>query len=596
MTSAAPTKITPWRQTYRQLMRSADAHAAPLRRAIVYLAAAAAMQGLALACIYPVLLAAWARQGSLWPWLAATTALMLAATALRWTGQGFDYNGHMIATTHALRTKLGAQLRRMPLQILQNRRTGEINATLLGNVDENLMYTLTILNAIFVALITPLAAALATLWVDWRLAVCMLLVFPLIVPFYRWRRPAFARGMRALDAAHQRTSADVLEYMQGLAVLRAARCAGEKAQTLQAGFAHLQRIQTIGHQKGSKPAILIATAVEGGLVLIAMLGVWWVAQGSLHIAVLAAALVMMVRFAEPLSNFISFTAIMELIEAALERVDALLAVQPLPQKTPQQAPQSFAVQFERVDFRYGESHANALENINAHIPERGMTALVGPSGSGKSTLARLLLRHFDPQSGSVCIGGVDLRQIAPQQLNALVSIVFQDVYLFDDTVLANIQMARPDATREEVEQAADMAQCREFIARLPQGWNTRLGDMGARLSGGERQRISIARALLKNAPIIILDEPTAALDTHSELAVQAAIDTLVREKTVIVIAHRLSTIAGADQILVLDGGRLVQSGTHAQLLQQEGRYRRMWQVQQQVKNWHVGSAAAMQAT
>jgi len=220
-----------------------------------------------------------------------------------------------------------------------------------------------------------------------------------------------------------------------------------------------------------------------------------------------------------------------------------------------------------------------------------MTALVGPSGSGKSTLARLLLRHFDPQNGHVAIGGVDVRQIAPHQLNALVSIVFQDVYLFDDTVLANIQMARPDATQQEVEAAARMAQCSEFIARLPQGWNTRLGDMGARLSGGERQRISIARALLKNAPIIILDEPTAALDTQSERAVQAAIDTLVREKTVICIAHRLSTIAGADQILVLDGGQLVQSGTHAQLLQQEGRYRRMWQAQQQVKNWHVGESA-----
>jgi len=303
-TAAAPPKITPWRQTYRQLLRSADVHAAPLRRAIMYLAAAAAVQGLALACIYPLLLAAWARQGSLWLWLAGSTALMIAATALRWAGQGFDYNGHMIATTHALRTRLGAQLRRMPLQILQERRSGEINATLLGNVDENLMYTLTILNAIFVALITPLAAALATLWVDWRLAVCMLLVFPLIVPFYRWRRPAFARGMRALDAAHQRTSADILEYMQGLPVLRAARCAGEKAKTLQEGFAHLQRIQTIGHQKGSKPAILIATATEGGLILIAMMGVWWVTQGSLHIAVWAAALVMMVRFAEPLTNFI----------------------------------------------------------------------------------------------------------------------------------------------------------------------------------------------------------------------------------------------------------------------------------------------------
>jgi len=587
--STARAKATPWVQTYRQLMRSAGRHAAPLRRAMGYLLAAAAVQALALACLYPVLLAAWARQGSVWLWLGAASACMLAATALRWAGQGFDYNGHMIDATHVLRTRLGEQLRRMPLQLLQDKRTGEVNATLLGNVDENLMYTLTILDAIFVALVTPFVAALASLAVDWRLGACMLLVFPVLVPFYRWRRPAFARGMRALDAAHQRTSADIIEYMQGLPVLRAARCEGEKAKTLQEGFARLQRIQTLGHQKGTKPSLMIATAMEGGLLLVALAGVYWVAQGSLHIAALAAALVMMVRFAEPLSNFISYTAIMELIEAALERVDALLAVQPLAQRTPPRTPRTFGVRFDAVCFGYGPQHPNAVESVSADMAERSMTALVGPSGSGKSTLARLLLRHFDPHGGSVSIGAVDLRQMEPQQVNALVSVVFQDVYLFDDTVLANIQMARPGASQEDVQNAARMAQCLDFIERLPQGWNTRLGDMGARLSGGERQRISIARALLKNAPIIILDEPTAALDTHSELAVQAAIDTLVREKTVIVIAHRLSTIAGADQILVLDAGRLVQRGTHAQLLQEQGRYRRMWQAQQQAKNWHVGA-------
>jgi len=214
--------------------------------------------------------------------------------------------------------------------------------------------------------------------------------------------------------------------------------------------------------------------------------------------------------------------------------------------------------------------------------------LRGTSSSGKTTLTRLLLRHFDPQEGSVKIGDADLRQIPPEQLNARVSVVFQDVYLFDDTVRANIHMARPDATREEVEHAARMAHC-DFIERLPQGWDTRLGDIGGRLSGGERQRISIARALLKNAPILILDEPTAALDTESERAVQTAIDALVQEKTVIVIAHRLSTIAGADQIVVLDGGRIVQTGTHADLVQQkDGRYARMWAAQQRVKSWHVG--------
>ena len=221
-----------------------------------------------------------------------------------------------------------------------------------------------------------------------------------------------------------------------------------------------------------------------------------------------------------------------------------------------------------------------------------MTALVGPSGSGKTTITRLLMRHADPQAGRILIGGVDLREMTPDVLNGLVSTVFQDVYLFDDTVIANIRMARPDASDEAVREAARAAQCLDFIERLPQGWDTRLGDIGARLSGGERQRISIARALLKDAPIVILDEPTAALDTESELAVQRAIDALVESRTVIVIAHRLSTIAAADRILVIDGGRLVQQGRHDELLAQEGRYRAMWAAQQRAKAWHVRLAAS----
>jgi len=592
MNSAAAkySDITPWRETYRQLLFSVGERAPQLRRALGYLLAAATLQGAALACLYPLLQAVFLTQTkSAIGWLLLMSVLMLLATVFRWLGQAFDYNGNMLTSTHELRTQLGEQLRRMPLLKLQDKRSGEIAATLLGNVDENLMYSLTIINAMLMALVTPLAAAFCTLWVDWRLGLLMLLLFPLLIPMYRWRRPAFARGMRALDAAHHRVSADIIEYMQGLPVLRAAGCEGDKAKTLQEGFIHLQKIQTLGHKKGTKPSLLTSTLMEFGLLLIAVLSIYWVFQGSLPMTISAAAMVLMVRFAEPLANFISYTAILELIESALNRVEQLLAEKPLPQTEPTQIPKAFDVRFNAVNFAYQEN-TRVLQDIDLTLAERSMTALVGPSGSGKSTLIRLLLRHFDPDRGSVQIGGVDLRQITTEQLNNLVSVVFQDVYLFDDTVLANIQMARPEASREEVLKAAEMAQC-DFIERLAQGWNTRLGDIGGRLSGGERQRISIARALLKNAPIIILDEPTAALDSESERAVQRAIDSLVQQKTVIVIAHRLSTIAGADQIVVLDNGQIVQSGTHHALLQQEGRYKRMWAAQQSVKNWHVGAIA-----
>lgn len=584
-----PSGPTPWRVTYAQLQRSVGQDAPGLRRCIFYLLVAAALQGLALACIVPIFQAMIPRGdvSSALPWLGGMVLLALASCALRWIGQAFDYDGRMASATHRLRTALGEQLRRMPLQQLQDRRAGELNAMVLGNVDENLSYVLMILNLMFIALLTPAFTALALLFIDWRMAIALALLFPALVPLYRWRRPKLGRGMRALANANQRASAEVLEYAQGLPVLRAACVAGDKAQRLRESFEHLETIQTVGHRKGTKPNLLITTVVEIGLLLVLALGVWWVLDGSLALGTLAALFVIVVRFAEPMSNFVSFTGILELAEAALEHIERLLAIQPLPQAEPLQSPAEIDVRFEGVSFQYSQSDTPALKGIDAQIPARSLTALVGPSGSGKTTVTRLLLRQADPQQGRVLIGDVDVRHIPLETLHSMVSVVFQDVYLFDDTVMGNIRMARPEASDAEVADAARTAQCLEFIERLPQGWNTRLGDIGGRLSGGERQRISIARALLKNAPIVVLDEPTAALDTESEVAVQRAIDALVREKSVIVIAHRLSTISGADQILVIDEGQVVEAGVHGDLMNRPGKYARMWTAQQKVKQWRL---------
>ena len=506
--TAPPSRhVTPMRETYRQLLRSAGGQARQLRISLLLLLAAAALQGLALACLIPLFAAMLATPDPsvALTWLLAMTGLMLLGTVARWRAQGFDFDGHMAIATHELRTRLGEQLRRMPLERLQDKRTGEVNATLLGNVDENLNYLLTVVNLILAAVVTPLIAALATLAVDWRMGLILLLVFPAILPLYRWRRPMVARGMRRLAEAHERTSADILEYTQGLPVLRAARCEGEKAVALQSSFAKLRELQTLGQRKGSRPKMLIATVVELGLLLVLASGVTWVVQGSLDLAVLAALLVMIARFAEPLATFVSYTAILDLIETALERIEALLAIEPLAALAPASEPTAFDVRFEGVSFRYAQSDQPVIRALDAELPARRLTALVGPSGSGKTSLTRLLMRHAAPQQGRVLIGGVDVRAIPAERLDALVSVVFQDVYLFDDTVIANIRMARPEASDAEVEAAARAAQCLDFIERLPQGWQTRLGDIGGRLSGGERQRISIARALLKDAPIVVLD-------------------------------------------------------------------------------------------
>lgn len=578
---------TPIRETWRQLMESADPDQPRLRAAILGLAGAAALQGLALAMIVPVFARVFHHQD--WPgalrWLIVCTALMVAAAGLRWWAQGFDFNGRMAAATHRLRLRIGHQMRQMPLETLHGHRTGELNSMVLNNVDENLLTTLTILNLIFISVITPLAAGLALLLVDWRVGLIVLVVFPAILPLYRWRRPAIGRGKRILGKAHQQANADVLEYTQGLAVLRAACQAGARAGHLSQTFHRLEEIQVYGHRKGEKPNIIVSTTVEAGLMLMLGLGVWWVVGSSLDLAVLGALFVIVARLSEPLATFILYTAILELIEAALARIRSLLAIAPLEQRQPAAAPQGHDIQFRDVGFGYAGTGAMALDGIDLTIPRGSLTALVGPSGSGKTTLTRLILRHADPQRGQVLIGGADLRQIPEPELRKMLSVVFQDVHLFNDSVTANIRMARPDATDDQVHAAARAAQCLDFINHLPQGWQTPLGEMGERLSGGERQRISIARALLKDAPIVILDEPTAALDTESERAVQRAIDALVRDRTVIVIAHRLSTIMGARQIVVIDEGRVVQQGSHADLLVRPGRYRDMWQAQQSAKMW-----------
>ena len=249
------------------------------------------------------------------------------------------------------------------------------------------------------------------------------------------------------------------------------------------------------------------------------------------------------------------------------------------------APSGNEIRFENVTFAY--ENTDVLRNVSFSIPSQSITALVGPSGSGKSTITRLIARFWDITGGRVLLDGLDIKEIDPEKLLARISIVFQDVYLFKDTIRNNIRVGKQDATKEEIEWAAKQACCHEFIHKLPQGYDTPVGEGGCTLSGGEKQRISIARALLKDAPIVLLDEATASLDPENELHVQQAINALVQRKTVVIIAHRLKTIKGADQIIVLDSGQVREQGTHEVLLKKDGLYRRLWTLQQQSAGWSM---------
>lgn len=282
--------------------------------------------------------------------------------------------------------------------------------------------------------------------------------------------------------------------------------------------------------------------------------------------------------AEALTPYISLYHLIEQGKISAERIIEVLDAPVLPVLAPPQTPQDAGVCFEHVSFRYPGRSENALTDISFTAPAGSLTALVGGSGAGKTTLIRLIMRYADPQQGRILISCSDIHALTQEDLMRQISVVFQDVYLFDDTIANNIRLGKANASDAEIEAAARTARCHDFIMAMPESYQTRVGDIGGKLSSGEKQRISIARALLKNAPIIILDEPTSALDTESEVAVQQAIDALVQDKTVIVITHRLSTISGAQQIIVLSGGQVAESGTHSELLAQNGVYRRLWQA------------------
>jgi ATP-binding cassette subfamily B protein len=287
------------------------------------------------------------------------------------------------------------------------------------------------------------------------------------------------------------------------------------------------------------------------------------------------------------------------ISDGIERMDKVLAARPLPEALNPQTAKGYSVSFDNVVFSYiseDEGETAALNGVSFTAKQGQVTALVGPSGSGKSTIAHLIPRFYDVSEGAVKIGGVDIRDMASEYLMSIVGFVFQEVFLFKQSILDNIMIGDKNASREQAVAAAKAAQCHEFVEKLPQGYDTVVGSGGVHLSGGERQRIVVARAILKNAPILVLDEATAFADPENEQKIQLALSELMRDKTVIIIAHRLSTVRGADKILVVDKGKILEEGRHDALVKANGRYSRMWEQYTGAMDWTLGGSAAGGAT
>lgn len=282
------------------------------------------------------------------------------------------------------------------------------------------------------------------------------------------------------------------------------------------------------------------------------------------------------------------------IDGSVERMDEILRIPVLPEKSTAATIENYGIAFRNVSFSYeADSQVKALSHVSFFADQGKVTAIVGPSGGGKSTIASLISRFYDVTDGSIQIGGVDIRDIPLDALMDKVSFVFQDTFLFKQSILDNIRMGNPDATEEQVIAAAKAARCHEFIEQLPNGYQTVIGSTGVHLSGGERQRIAIARAIVKDAPIIVLDEATAFSDPENEYLIQKAFEKLIQNKTVVMIAHRLSTIRNADQILVMEKGCLIESGTHDELLKKDGKYAQMWSSYTESINWKIGTGKAV---
>ncbi|CAG5091634.1 Iron import ATP-binding/permease protein IrtA [Thermobacillus xylanilyticus] len=541
---------------------------------------------------------------------AASPALADGAKMIRWgviaiagfaAGLAATYAGGLIAhiaafrILYGLRIRLAGHIGKLPLGWLSSRSTGAVKKTLEDNVDRvELFIAHQLPDLVHAAVTLMVMIAVMFSFNVWLAIACILpMVIGVAAQFLSFASPKTRNTLKSALDALERMNASAVQYVRGMP---AVKVFGQTVHSFRQFYQDMVRYRDHGvmltqlFQNGNLTFKVILNSLAAFILPV---GVFLLNRDPGSITAASAVLFFLVMapgIAAPMFKLMYLMENTRLINEGVERFDRILAEPPLPEPEIPRRPASFDVTFDHVFFSYGTepTDTDALADISFTARQGEVTALVGPSGAGKSTVAHLVPRFWNVNMGAVRIGGVDIRDMTTADLMDTVAFVFQDSFLFSDTVYNNIAVGRPDAAPEEVYAAAQAAQCHAFIEKLPQGYGTRIGEGGVHLSGGEAQRINVARAILKNAPILVLDEATAFADPENEHEMQLALKALMKDKTVLVIAHRLSTIRDADQILVMEDGRIVERGKHEALLASGGLYTRMWQSYRQAAQWHLG--------
>lgn len=524
--------------------------------------------------------------------------LILQAVLYGW---GLDIS-HKAAynTLLRLRTSLQKRFEALPLGFIQDKGTGTIKKLFVDDVDSLEVLLAHSLPEGIANLMIPIAIYVAMFFIDWKLALLSLASIPISFAAMMIMYSVGMKKMGPYYMAGQKMNNTIIEYINGMEVVKVFNKDAESYERFRKDISDY-RDYTLEWYKAAWPWMAIYSSLLPCTIILTLpLGAWFVLCGFSTLPDLILVLCLSLSIGIPLLKSLSFLPTMPQLNYKIAALEQVLETAPLQQTDAAFHGKNYDICFDHITFGYEKSQPGpdgrpmvtmdeVIHDISFTAKAGQKTALVGESGSGKSTLAKLLIHYYDPQQGSISIGGQKITEMSLEALNSQVSYVAQDQYLFNTSLLENIRMGRPDATDEDVLEAAKKAQCLEFLEKLPQGIHSMAGDAGKMLSGGQRQRISLARAILKNAPIIVLDEATAYADPENEEKMEAAIAELVKGKTLFVIAHKLPAIMNADQICVIEHGKLAATGTHAELLATCEEYKKLWKASQDSAEWKVNA-------